>query len=105
MDDALSRKALILNVCDSKFFGLEFIKDLYSKDSDFATIWKASEFESFQKYFRKDDFLFKEDRLCIPHCALRNILIKESHCGGLMSHFEIAKTYDILCNNFYWPRA
>ena len=102
--DALSRKALILNVCDSKFFGLEFIKDLYSKDSDFATIWQASEFEPFQKYFRKNGFLFKDDRLCIPHCALRNILIRESHCGGLMSHFGIAKTYDILCDNFYWPR-
>ena len=39
----------------------------------------------------------------MPRCSLRLLLIKEAHEGGLMGHFGIAKTLDILYEHFFWP--
>ena len=30
--------------------------------------------------------------------------MKEAYVGGLSSHFSRNKTYDLLCQHFYWPR-
>ncbi|XP_071928102.1 uncharacterized protein [Coffea arabica] len=53
---------------------------------------------------RHEGFLFKENRLCIPNCSLRELLVREAHGGGLMGHFGIDKTLDILHEHFYWPK-
>ena len=34
---------------------------------------------------------------------MRELLVREAHEGGLMGHFGITKTFDILCDHFYWP--
>ena len=34
---------------------------------------------------------------------MRKLLIREAHEGGLMGHFGIAKTLDVLYYHFYWP--
>ena len=34
---------------------------------------------------------------------MRELLVREAHEGGLMGHFGIAKTLDILHDHFYWP--
>ncbi|XP_031376072.1 uncharacterized protein LOC116191936, partial [Punica granatum] len=52
---------------------------------------------------RHDDFLFRENKLCVPNCSLRELLVQESHGGGLMGHFGVAKTLAILQEHFYWP--
>ncbi|XP_019435366.1 PREDICTED: uncharacterized protein LOC109341851, partial [Lupinus angustifolius] len=52
---------------------------------------------------RQDGFLFKENRLCLPKVSIRDLLVKESHEGGLMGHFGVQKTLDILKEHFYWP--
>ena len=39
----------------------------------------------------------------MPNCSLRIVLVKEAHGGGLMGHFGVQKTYDILIEHFYWP--
>ncbi|XP_047978411.1 uncharacterized protein LOC125220295 [Salvia hispanica] len=104
--DALSRKPHALSmlvVCASKYVGFEFIKDLYRHDHEFATIFEACEKGSFDKYYRMDGYLYKENKLCIPNCSLRDLLIKESHLGGLMGHFGVSKTFDILSEHFSWP--
>jgi hypothetical protein len=31
------------------------------------------------------------------------LLVREAHEGGLMGHFGIAKTLDVLREHFYWP--
>ena len=47
--------------------------------------------------------MFRENKLCVPSCSLRDLLVKESHGGGLMGHFGIAKTLAVLQEHFYWP--
>ena len=37
------------------------------------------------------------------NCSLRELLVRESHGGGLMGHFGVAKTLTVLQKHFYWP--
>ena len=39
----------------------------------------------------------------MPACSLRELLMCESHSGGLMGHFGVHKTLVILSEHFYWP--
>jgi len=50
-----------------------------------------------------EGYLFKEGKLCIPQGTHRKLLVKESHEGGLMGHFGVDKTLDLLKEKFYWP--
>ena len=34
---------------------------------------------------------------------MRELLVKEAHSGGLMGHFGVAKTLDVLIEHFFWP--
>ena len=54
-------------------------------------------------FFRHEGFLFRENKLCIPNCSIRDLLVRESHGGGLMGHFGVAKTLGVLQEHFYWP--
>ena len=40
--------------------------------------------------------------LCIPKCFIRDLLVKEARGGGLMRHFGINKTYNMLHEHFFW---
>ena len=48
-------------------------------------------------------FSFRENKLCVPHSSLHELLVREAHGGGLMRHFGIAKTLDVLKEHFFWP--
>ncbi|XP_028193856.1 uncharacterized protein LOC114379406, partial [Glycine soja] len=52
---------------------------------------------------RHEGFLFKENKLCVPKCSTRNLLVCEAHEGGLMGHFGVQKTLETLQEHFYWP--
>ena len=41
--------------------------------------------------------------MCIPQCFLRELLVRESHRGGLLGHFGIDKTLHVLQEHFFWP--
>ncbi|KAH9648159.1 WD REPEATS REGION domain-containing protein [Citrus sinensis] len=45
----------------------------------------------------------RENKLCVPHSSLRELLVREAHGGGLMGHFGIAKTLNVLKEHFFWP--
>ncbi|XP_012857029.1 PREDICTED: uncharacterized protein LOC105976300 [Erythranthe guttata] len=45
----------------------------------------------------------RENKLYMPNCSLRELLVLESHGGALMGHFGVSKTLDILKEHFFWP--
>ena len=101
--DALSRRSSLLNLMHTKVLGFEYLKELYSVDPDFSDIFSATVQGAFNKFYREDGFLFRANRLCVPQCSLRELIVREAHSGGLMGHFGIPKTFDILAEHFYWP--
>ena len=102
--DALSRRYTLLNFLSAKLLGFEFIKELYSNDDDFGAIYISCDNGAVSgDFYLFDGFLFKRNRLCIPKCSMRELLVKEAHGGGLMGHFGVHKTYDMLIEHFFWP--
>jgi hypothetical protein len=81
--------------------GFEYIKKLYLDDHDFDAIYNTCKVSAKDKYFRHDGFLFKKNKICVPNCSLREWLVREAHGGGLMGHFGIAKTLEVLYEHFY----
>jgi hypothetical protein len=101
--DALSRRYALLSRLDAKLLGFEYIKELYAEDHEFREEYRACEKIASGKFFRLDGFLFRENKLCVPNYSIRELLVQESHGGGLMGHFGVAKTLAILQDHFYWP--
>ncbi|XP_025012155.2 uncharacterized protein LOC112533908 [Ricinus communis] len=101
--DALSRRYALISKLDAKLLGFEYIKDLYSNDPDLANVYGVCEKGGFDKFYKFDGFLFWENKLCVPQSSLRELLVREAHSGGLMGHFGIKKTLDVLGDHFFWP--
>ena len=102
--DALSRRYALISTLTTNLLGFEHIKDLYVNDPDFANVYGACETSGFEKFYRHKGFLFRENRLCMPMSSLRELVVREAHEGGLMGHFGVRKTLDVLNEHFFWPR-
>ncbi|RVW23726.1 hypothetical protein CK203_100807 [Vitis vinifera] len=85
---------------DKELYALE----LYANDDDFASVYGACEKTAFGKFYRLDGYLFRENRLCVPNSSMRELLVREAHGGGLMGHFGVRKTLDVLHEHFFWPK-
>ena len=48
--------------------------------------------------------MFRANKLCIPASSVRLLLLQEAHGGGLMGHFGVKKTEDVLATHFFWPK-
>lgn len=66
MADALSRRYTLFSTLHTKLLGFEYLKDLYATDSDFASIHDACEHGAFHKFYKHYDYLFRNNRLCLP---------------------------------------
>ena len=82
---------------------LNTLKNYMLKTTDFVRNVELCEKIASSKFFKHDGFLFRENKLCVPNCSMREILVQESHGGRLMGHFGVAKTLPILLEHFYWP--
>ncbi|RVW19408.1 Transposon Ty3-G Gag-Pol polyprotein [Vitis vinifera] len=102
--DALSRRYALVSTLNAKLLGFEYVKELYANDDDFASVYGACEKTAFGKFYRLDGYLFKENRLCVPNSSMRELLVREAHGGGLMGHFGVRKTLDVLHEHFFWPK-
>ena len=99
--DALSRRYALFSSLETKFIGFEHIKELYEHDSDFSHIYHSCALAAHNGYFRQNGYLLKDKRLCVPKSSIRELLVQEAHEGGLIGHFGVQKTLDILHEHFY----
>ncbi|CAN4123910.1 unnamed protein product [Withania somnifera] len=96
---------MLVNTLASKLIGFESLKGLYSVDSEFGAIFEElSQGGRVERFQLIEGFLFKDGRVCIPKGSWRKLFVKEAHGGGLMGHFGVAKTLDILYEQFYWTK-
>jgi hypothetical protein len=103
--DALSRCYTILSQLDHKIFGLELIKKLYTIDFDFKDAYEnCKEDRTWNKYVLHDGLFYCANKLCVLASSVRLLFLQEAHGGGLMGHFGVKKTEDVLTAHFYWPK-
>jgi len=93
----------LLNLLGSQYLGFDHIKELYHDDLDFSLIYQECAKGGHTYFFIQDEFLFKGKRLCVPQSSIRQSLVREAYEGGLMGHFAVAKTLDVLHMHFFWP--
>ncbi|KMS95687.1 hypothetical protein BVRB_005900 [Beta vulgaris subsp. vulgaris] len=101
--DALSRRHLLLSMVDSKVLGFELIKEFYVLDEEMRDLFVATKDGPKDHYHQMEGFLFKGNKLCVPKCPVRDLLIREAHGGGLAGHFGVSKTMELLQEHFSWP--
>ena len=103
--DALSRRYTMLSQLDFQIFGLQTMKEQYVLDPDFKDVLlQCKAGKGWGKFYTDDGFLFRANKLCIPASSIRLLLLQEAHGGGLMGHFGVKKTEDILAAHFFWPK-
>jgi hypothetical protein len=51
-----------------------------------------------------DGLLYRANKLCVPASFVRLLFLQEAHGGGLMGHFGVKKTKDVLAAHFFWPK-
>jgi hypothetical protein len=95
----------MLSQLDHNFFGLESIKELCAMDVDFKDAYEnCREGRTWNKYVLQDSLLNRANKLCVPASSVRLLFLQEVHGGGLMGHFEVKKTEDVLAAHFFWPK-
>ena len=78
--DALSRICMLVTQLELNAIVFEHIKDLYAHDPSFATPYaKCLTHTSWDRYYIKDGYLMRANKLCIPESSLRLLLLQESH--------------------------
>ena len=87
--DALSRVSLVMQEIKISTLGFENLIAIYKEDVDFKDIHASYENlvthnrSQWLDYMLQEGFLFKNSKLCIPRCSMRENLIQEKHSGGL----------------------
>ena len=102
--DTLSRRYTLITSLDAKLLWFEFIKELYETDPCFGEAFTSLSQQNHGHYYLLQGVLFFKYKLYAPTCSLSDLLIRETHGGGLRGHFGVAKTLLILQEHFYWPR-
>jgi len=81
--------------------GFKFIEELYHDDENSKPYLNDQDNHKHSPYTRQEGFLFKGNKLCIPKGPVRKLLVKEVHGEGLIGHFGINKTIDMLKEHFF----
>ena len=102
MVNALLHSYVLLNTISTRLLGFKYVKALYANDSNFSKIYNACGHLAFDKFYLMDDYLFKENWLYGLASSLRELLVREAYEDGLIGHFRVAKTLNVLHKNFYW---
>jgi hypothetical protein len=74
-------------------------------DADFKDVLlHCKDGKTWNKFIFNDGFVFRANKLCIPASSIHLLLLQDAHGGGLMGHFGVKKTEDILAAHFFWPK-
>ena len=108
--DTLSRRLLIIQENQIQVLGFEHLRDLYEANIDFQEAYRTCkntvevDTDPWMEYTLQDGLLFKNSKLCVPRCSMRENLIQEKHNGGMAGHFGSDKTFRQLGHYYFWPR-
>jgi hypothetical protein len=103
--DALSLRYTMLSQLEFRILGLQTVKDQYVDDADFKDIFiNCKDGKPWGKFHVQEVFLFRSNKLCISASSVRLLLLQEYHGGGLMGHFGIYKTQEVLATHFFWSQ-
>lgn len=83
----LLRRYVLSSTLIARMLRFEYVKKLYVNNDDFANVFNACKNPAFEKIYRLDGYLLKENRLCVPLSFIHELLIYEAHEGGLMREF------------------
>lgn len=104
MVDALFKKYILLSTLNMKLLRFEYMKDLYENNSDFSNVYNVYEKLAYSKFYRLDEYLFRENKLYMLDSSLCELLLRKAHDDSLMEHFGVRKTSEILHKHFYWSK-
>jgi hypothetical protein len=103
--NALSKRYTMLSQLDNKKFDLESSKELYAMDVDFKDAYENyREGRMWNKYVLEGSLLYRANKLCVSASFVRLLFLQEAHGGGLMRHFGVKKTEDVLVAHFFWTK-
>ncbi|XP_022883712.1 uncharacterized protein LOC111400538 [Olea europaea var. sylvestris] len=94
--NAWSRKYVLLISLGAKLLGFEYVKDMYATNSKLSNKYESCNKCAVDRFFRRDGYLFWENKLNVPKCLMRELLVCEAYNGGLLSHFGVKKTLEVL---------
>ena len=102
MVDALSRRYALFSSLSAKVLGLKHTTEFYKvNNSKFHDIYmQCLEGKNVHDYIVFDEMLFRKGKLCIPKCSIRELLVNETHGGGLMGHLGNLKHMACCANTF-----
>ena len=103
VEDALSGRHALFSKLGAQILGFENITELYKEDKDFASTFVQCEHRAQGGFYVFEGYLLKEAKLCIPQGTHRKLLVKETHEGGLVGHFGVDKTLELLKEKLFWP--
>ena len=102
---------MVLQELKVSTLGFEKLIDMYREDLDFKDIYDAYENlvthnrSQWLDYMLQEGLLFKDSKLCIFKCSMRESSIQEKHSGGLLGHFGQDKTFATVSNFYFWQRC
>ena len=92
------------------YLGFDYLKYLYDIDADFKEAFASCknsvnrDNSPWKEFMLQDGLLFKNNKLCIPNCSMRENLVQEKQNGGLAGHFGVDKTLGQLSHFYFWPK-
>jgi hypothetical protein len=73
--DTLSIWYVHISTLNMKLLGFEYVKNLYTNKNIFVNEYEACEKLAYGKFYRLNDYLFGENKLCIPDSSMCELLM------------------------------
>ncbi|MCO5580269.1 hypothetical protein L7F22_034135 [Adiantum nelumboides] len=111
--DGLSRKSFLNAISIPNNPILDMIKEASQKDQEYqeliARILNAGEAKEnsrpAKEYSLQGDFLYYEQRLCVPKDpTLKKAILSEAHDSPISGHPGYTKTLNAIRKSYFWPR-